>query len=197
MNHASDLTPPMAALLDSTERLVYAAGIHATGIDAIVKNSGVARKTIYSQYPTKRALVAAALERRHVRWMRWFVEATSTATEPRARLLSAFPALREWFGTPDFHGCAFLNVSGEVGDPDDQIRVIARTHKQRLLAYLQALAQAGGYAQPDLLARQLLMLINGAIADALVFGGTDAADMAERAAERLLQPAPSGSRPFL
>lgn len=34
------------ALLDATERLIYAGGLHATGMEAIVKASGVARKTL-------------------------------------------------------------------------------------------------------------------------------------------------------
>ena len=37
----------------------------------------------------------------------------------RAQLLGMFDVLRDWFGQPDFHGCAFLNASGEIPDADD------------------------------------------------------------------------------
>src|SRR3546814_6156446 len=145
MNDFPDLTATDAALLDSTEQLIYAGGIHATGMDAIVKNSGVARKTIYRQYPTKQALVAAALRRRHVRWMQWFVAQTSAASDPGSRILSVFAALRAWFDTADFHGCAFLNAAGVIGDPADELRLVDRLPKERLLAYLQALTHQCGY----------------------------------------------------
>ncbi|TEA71932.1 TetR/AcrR family transcriptional regulator [Allopusillimonas ginsengisoli] len=183
----SKLSDMEAALLDSTEQLIYANGIHATGMDAIVKHSGVARKIIYTRYSTKQKLVAATLRRRHVRWMEWFVAATSVAAHPYERILSMFPALESWFGTPDFHGCAFLNAAGEIGDPDDEIRQVARMHKERLLTYLQDLTRAGGYRDPDSLARQLLMLINGAIADAMIFSGVQAAQAAHSAACQLMQ----------
>jgi AcrR family transcriptional regulator len=172
-------------------RLVYSGGIHATGMDAIVKASGIVRKTIYRYYPTKEALVEAALLQRDERWMRWFIDATSAHADPAARLLSCFEALRAWFGSGDFHGCAFLNAAGEIGDPDSRIRAVSRLHKRRLRDYLLELAAATGRPDPDELADQFLILIDGAISVALVRGGTRAADSAERLARQLLALPPS------
>lgn len=177
---------PAQALLAATERLVYAGGIHATGVDAIVKASGVARKTLYSRYASKDALVADALRGRDERWMRWFIEATSTEADPVRRLLSIFPALRQWFESEGFHGCAFLNAAGEIGDPDSDIRAVSREHKRKLLDYLETLTRAACLPEPEALAREFLILIDGASAVALVFGGAHAAEDAERAARRLL-----------
>lgn len=182
----ADLSAPQLALLDTTERLVYAGGIHATGVDAIVKASGVVRKTLYRHYPTKEALVEAALLRRDERWMQWFVASTSKSDDPLERLQSCFDALRTWFASKDFHGCAFLNAAGEIGDPASGIRSVSKLHKQRLRDYLNELTTASGLPQPDVLAEELLLLIDGAISVALVFGGTEAADTAARVARRLL-----------
>ncbi|MGE8297066.1 MAG: TetR/AcrR family transcriptional regulator [Pseudomonas sp.] len=173
-------------LLQTTESLIYAGGINATGMDAIVKASGVARKSIYRLYPTKEALVAAALRERDERWMQWFIAGTS-AGSPGERLLAAFPLLRSWFQTPDFRGCAFINAAGEIGDPDSEIRAVTQLHKQRLLAYLQELTTACGFAEPEEMARQFLLLIDGATAVAMVTGQADAADSAGRTAQLLLQ----------
>ncbi len=177
---------PNTALLDATERLIYAGSIHSTGMEAIVKASGVARKTLYRLYPTKDALVEAALLRRDERWMAWFVAATSHSDDPVTRLLACFDALQSWFADSRFHGCAFLNAAGETGDPKHVIRLAARVHKQRLHDYLHGLAVATGRPDPDALAQQLLVLIDGAIAVALVFGGTQSAITAKNAARHLL-----------
>lgn len=176
-------------LLQATESLVYASGINATGMDAIVKASGVARKSIYRLYPTKEALVAAALRERDERWMHWFIAGTS-AGAPRERLLAAFPLLRSWFSAADFHGCAFINAAGEIGDVESEIRAVALLHKQRLLAYLNELTTACGFAQPKEMARQFLLLIDGATAVAMVTGQADVADSAGRTAQLLLQTLP-------
>src|SRR5690606_3352548 len=140
MDDASELTETQKKLLAATERLIYAGGIADTGMDRIVKESGVARKTIYRYYRDKDELVADALAKRDVRWMNWFITASSKADTPAGRLLATFDALEEWFFTPDFRGCAFINAAGEIGDPDTPIRAVAREHKVKLYAYLRQLA---------------------------------------------------------
>jgi len=177
-------------LLRATENLIYQGGINATGMDLIVKTSGVARKGLYKYYPTKEALVAAALQARDERWMEWFIAATTQVATPRARLMSIFDALREWFASEGFRGCAFINAAGEIGDPANPIREVSRLHKARLLAHVLTLTQAAGVPDPDDMARQLLVLIDGAIAVALVTGDLSITDSAERAAAALLAARP-------
>ncbi|KVS44853.1 TetR/AcrR family transcriptional regulator [Burkholderia ubonensis] len=188
-------------LLDAAEALIYSGGIHATGVDAIVKRSGAARKSFYSHFESKEALVVAALERRDERWMRWFVDATlARGKTPRTQLLGMFDVLRDWFLQPDFHGCAFLNASGEIADADDPVRVVARAHKARLLAFvrerLDALADDAGLERRTLarVARQWLVLIDGAIGVALVSGDATAARDARATAELLLDAVSRPSR---
>jgi AcrR family transcriptional regulator len=180
-------------LLDAAEALIYAGGIHATGVDAIVRQSGTARKSFYTHFESKDALVAAALARRDERWMRWFIDGTlRQGDSARARLLGMFAVLREWFASADFHGCAFLNASGEIAAADDPIRVVAREHKERLLAFVRVqcdehIVELGADSQRAArLARQWLILIDGAIGVALVSGDPEVALDACAAAEQLL-----------
>jgi AcrR family transcriptional regulator len=204
MNRHEDISGETSArdrLLDAAEDLIYSGGIHATGVDAIVRRSGAARKSFYSHFESKEALVVAALERRDERWMRWFVDATlARGRTPRAQLLGMFDVLRDWFGQPDFHGCAFLNASGEVADADDPVRVVARAHKARLQAFvrerLDAFADDAAIERRTLarLARQWLVLIDGAIGVALVSGDATAARDARATAELLLDAVSRSSK---
>ncbi|CAG4901757.1 TetR/AcrR family transcriptional regulator [Paraburkholderia gardini] len=212
-------------LLDAAEALVYAGGIHATGVDAIVRQSGTARKSFYTHFGSKDALVAAALERRDERWMNWFSGNTlAQGTTPRARLIGMFDVLREWFSSDDFHGCAFLNAAGEIEAADDPIRIVAREHKARLLRFVRQMCddyvastapdavvqdkqnrqnrQGRQNRQDDQrtaraarLSRQWLILIDGAIGVALVSGDADAALDARAAAGQLLEADSMVSRP--
>ena len=185
-------------LLDAAESLIYAGGIHATGVDAIVRAAGAARKSFYTWFESKDALVVAALRRRDERWMRWFIDGTLTrARSPRTRLLAMFEVLREWFVSDGFHGCAFLNAAGEIASADDPVRVVAREHKERLLAFVReqcdAFAASVGADRrfAARLARQWLILIDGAIGVALVSGDADAASDARTAGQQLLEAASS------
>lgn len=180
-------------LLDAAEALVYAGGIHATGVDAIVRQSLTTRKSFYTHFESKDALVTAALQRRHERWMNRFIDDTRRRGKtPRAQLIGMFDVLRKWFASPDFHGCAFLNASGEIESFDDPVRVVAREHKAQLLQFVRTLFDehlrcAGHDARAAAaLARQWLVLIDGAISVALVSGNAGAARDARKVAEQLL-----------
>jgi AcrR family transcriptional regulator len=174
---------PRDRLLETAERLVYASSIQGTGVDAIVRESGTARKSFYLYFSSKEELVAEALRRRDERWMNWFEQGTlvSGETAPR-RLLGMFDVLREWFTSGEYHGCAFLNAAGEIKSPENEIFKVSRLHKERLLAFIEQLCRDSGARDPVVLARQLLVLVDGAIAVALVSGEPTAADDAKQIA---------------
>lgn len=190
-------TDTCARLLATTERLIYTSGIAATGMDRIVRESGVARKSVYRYFPTKEALVADALNTRDQRWMAWFAAASSAAMPLAQRIRAMFDALDAWFRTPDFRGCAFINAAGESGDADGLVRQAAKAHKLRLLQHLRQVADEAGLAPlpADELARQLLILIDGAITVALVSGDLAAAARAARIAAALPAQRPDDFSP--
>ncbi len=173
-------------ILDVTEKLIYKSGIAATSMDLLVKTAGVSRKSIYRYFADKDQLVAAALQRRDIRWMHWYRNAVDQAETPADRLLNLFTVLKEWFASGGFRGCAFINTSGETGDPQNPVRLIAKEHKQKLLDYVVELCTEQGVADPQQLARQLLILIDGAITVARVMGDHSAADNAQNMARKLL-----------
>nr|WP_319000082.1 TetR/AcrR family transcriptional regulator [Pseudomonas lalkuanensis] len=173
-------------LLETTEDLIYRNGIHATGMDLLVKTSGVSRKSIYKYFGTKDELVAEVLKRRDERWMDWFRTEVERAETPEARLLEIFSVLKGWFESSGFRGCAFINTAGETGDPQDPVRLVAKEHKEKLLEFVKEICQQYGAADPDALARQLLVLIDGAITVAHVLGDFNSADSAKEVMRTLL-----------
>ncbi|MDI2590292.1 TetR/AcrR family transcriptional regulator [Pseudomonas sp. 681] len=173
-------------ILDVTEKLIYKSGIAATGMDLLVKTAGVSRKSVYRYFANKEELVVAALQRRDVRWMQWFKSEVDKASSPADRLLNLFTVLKTWFASDGFRGCAFINTSGETGDPQDPVRLVAKEHKQKLLDYVCELCTEHGAEDPQALARQLLILIDGAITVALLMGDHGAADNAQYMARKLL-----------
>ncbi|WP_164079564.1 TetR/AcrR family transcriptional regulator [Stenotrophomonas maltophilia] len=174
-------------ILATAEALIYQNGIHATGMDLLVKTSGVARKSIYRHFENKDQVAAAALNARDVRWLTWFQQECNKADTPEACILGMFTVLKGWFQSEGYRGCAFINTAGEVGDPDDPIRHIAKHHKQKLLDYTLKLTTQLDIQQPDALARQLLVLMEGAITVSRVMGEYNAADTARDVAEVLLE----------
>ena len=56
-------------LLNAAAVLFYNDGIAATGIDAIVRKAGVAKKSLYNNFASKSDLVAQYLQVRHEEWL--------------------------------------------------------------------------------------------------------------------------------
>ncbi|WP_429217394.1 TetR/AcrR family transcriptional regulator [Kosakonia cowanii] len=185
-----NMTNTREKILATAEELIYQNGIHATGMELLVKTSGVARKSIYHHFTNKDEVAAAALNARDVRWMEWFRRECDKAETPRERILNIFTVLKSWFESEGYRGCAFINTAGEVGDADDPVRQIARLHKQKLLDYLVELTGQLNAQQPLPLAKQLLILIEGAITMSRVMGDYRAADEAKDVAQLLLKQIP-------
>lgn len=180
-------------ILTTAEQLIYQNGIHAMGMDLLVKTSGVARKSIYRHFANKEDVATAALIERDERWMQWFRTESDKGKTPQERILSMFTVLNSWFESDGFRGCAFINTAGEVGDPEDPVRQIAKMHKQKLLDYTLELAEQLNVEHPGDLARQLLILLEGAITMSYVMGDGSAADNAQDIAKLMLERASSGT----
>ena len=177
-------------LIDTALELFSRDGFHATGIDRILSESGVAKMTLYNHFKSKDELILAVLRRRDETFRNWFmrnVEACSGA--PRDCLLAAFDVLGQWIQQDDFCGCTFINATAEYGERGDAIRNSCAEHKQLVLGYFEKLATAAGAHDPAELAFSLNLLAEGAIVSAQVMGKMDAAEHAKRAANILIEDA--------
>jgi AcrR family transcriptional regulator len=172
-------------ILDAAEDLFYARGIQAVGMDVIRDASGVTLRRLYQLFPSKGDLVEAYLARRDARWLHNLAaHVDTTAQTERERLLTVFDWLEDWFGRPDFHGCAFVNSFGELGGTSPQVAAAARRHKEAFHAYLRDLTTAAGGTED--IGTQIALLTEGAITTAAISGTPAPARQAKQAAQLLL-----------
>jgi AcrR family transcriptional regulator len=176
-------------LLSAATRLFCKNGINATGIDAIINEAGTAKTTLYKLFGSKTNLVHAVLESEGRQWREWFIASVEAGGgSAQAKLTRIFPALKEWFREERFYGCPFINAVGEHDKDLKQFRAIAMKHKKVVLAYIEKLTGEMGAAEPEMLAHQLGLLIDGAIVAAMVSRDPGVADTAGLAACSLLPP---------
>lgn len=160
-------------------------GIHATGIDRILSEAGASKMTLYSRFGSKEALVREVLAQEGAEWRRSFFQAVEAAApDPASRLQAVVPALRSWFEGERFYGCAFMNAAAEhvkgSGGGEPWLREMTAGHHAAIVAFLYNLAEAAGYGEPHVLARQVLLVIDGAIAAMMVSGDRGVLDIADR-----------------
>ena len=132
-------------LVETALRLFYENGFHATGIDTILAESGVAKMTLYKYFKGKDDLILAVLELRDRRWMGWFRgELQRRGMTPQQRLLTVFDALGDWFAQDDFRGCMFINAASEYCGLDGRIGERAARHKRMVREEIRRLADEAG-----------------------------------------------------
>lgn len=175
------------ALLDCVERLVYAHGVQAVGMDRVREASGLSLKRIYSMFATKEDLVVEMLRRRDRRWRESLVGYVEQFDDPRRRVLAVFDWLHDFFAQPGFRGCAWINIHGELGTGSPAILDEVRRHKEAFRAHLTGWVRAAGSTE----AESVYLLAEGAIVTAGITGDPETARRARTAAESLLA---SGSR---
>ena len=186
---AGDDESARGRLLGAATHLFCKNGINATGIDAIIHEAGTAKTTLYKLFGSKTNLVHAVLESEGKQWREWFIGAMeSGGGDAQAKLTRIFPALKSWFGEERFYGCPFINAVAEHDKDQKQFRAVAMRHKKVVLAHIEKLAAEMGAAEPELLAHQLALLIDGAIVAAMVSRNPGVADTAGLAAGSLFGP---------
>ncbi|WP_047249581.1 TetR/AcrR family transcriptional regulator [Chromobacterium subtsugae] len=162
--------PARERILATAHRLFYREGLRATGIDRLIAESGVSKVTFYRHFPSKHDLIQAYLEQRHQQWMAGFRAALALHAADGAMALAQ--ALREWFASDDFRGCAFINGVGEM-PAEAELAEAARRHKSEMRDAIAALLPAR--PDPAGLANMLALAADGAIVRAQIDGRPEAA----------------------
>jgi AcrR family transcriptional regulator len=174
-------------ILDTAYELFSRHGTRAVGVDRIIAECGIAKMTLYRNFPSKDDLILAFLERREELWTRaWLqAEAERRGATPAERLLAIFDVFSGWFGEDDFEGCSFINVMVEITEPDSPVRQATVRHLEGIRAFVRGLAEEAGIEDGDAFARQWHILMKGSIV-AAGEGDCDAAGRARQMGELLL-----------
>jgi len=174
--------PRREHLIEVAHALFNRNGFHQTGIDLIMRESGVSKTTLYKYFPTKEDLVLEVLKLRSARILGGMEERLRTllAAQPDAtadeRIGAILDVIEAWIEGTAFFGCNFVRAAAEYSDPGHPIGEQAKEHKQALLALISDQLEGQPEDACDYLASEILLIIEGAISVAQV--GYDTAPVA-------------------
>ena len=174
-------------LVQKALQAFYRNGFQATGMDMLVAETGISKTSMYKHFRTKEDLILAVLRLRDEQFRNWlYRRMEALADTPGQQLIAMFDALEEWFDEPGYRGCMFIKASSEYQDADHVIHQQSANHKRMLERHMTALAKKAGLTDPGMLARQLLLLKEGAIVTAHLGHTDNPAQDAKAAAMQLL-----------
>jgi AcrR family transcriptional regulator len=166
-----NMNPKRQLLVDTALDLFYKNGINSIGINEILSTSGVAKRTLYSHFASKDALILAALEQRHNTFIQWLEEQLIESQSDRELIERLFSGLYNWFSHSEpqlgrFRGCFFINTSAEFGDSNSNIFQFCRQHKQQVRKIIADHLSTGN----NVLLDAICMMKEGAIVTAHLTG---------------------------
>src|SRR5262249_5802888 len=156
--------------------------IRAVGVDTIAAEIGISKRTLYNHFPSKDDLIIAYLTRR-------IRPAAVSDLPPAEQILRDFDRLERSFESDVFRGCPFVNAVAELKEAGHAANKIAIAFKEQRRVWFRDLLKRLDVADPETLATQLMLLVDGAIAAALVRSDPKVARAGRDAARVLLTAA--------
>jgi AcrR family transcriptional regulator len=152
---------PRERLIRSAQRLTADQGV-GVGVDAILEDASVARRSLYQHFGGKDALIAESLRESAIADEARYVAAMDAAGEaPRDRILAVFDGLDLITSAPGFHGCRYVSAEVSLPEAGHPAHEITHAYTRRLQALFAAELTTLGHGDPDKGAAQIVVLIDG------------------------------------
>ncbi|MBV6626548.1 MAG: TetR/AcrR family transcriptional regulator [Rivularia sp. (in: Bacteria)] len=178
---------PHQKILETASELFYQKGIQNVGINEIIATSGVAKKTLYRYFASKKQLIEEVMKHRALEWLQWFeVAVQDSGNTPKERLLATFDVMRDWYASPNFRGCPFINAVLEISDASHPAHAVSVGVRESIRLHIKQLAEEAGVKDSESFSQQYLLLIGGASLMATIEGVPGSANYAQKVLSTLI-----------
>jgi len=166
--------PPRQRILAAAAELFYRYGIRAVGVDAVADAAGTNKMTLYRHFESKDELVAEYLRNMAAAADAHCAEFEARyPNDPRAQLVGWLSEMASDVASTDERGCPLANAAVELPDKKHPARCVIEEFKLAQRKRLAALCRAAGLRDPDLLADELYLLLEGARVSAQSIDGKE------------------------
>lgn len=191
--------PTRERIVTAASKLFYSEGIRGVSVDAVAEKAGLTKRTLYYHFASKDDLVAAYLDARDQPnlklFQRWFAEAEGGVAD---KVRNIFTNLAKSARHPSWKGCGFLRTAAELANmPGHPAVKLGIAHKKRVEAWLTSVFAAEGTQAPEMLARQVILLVDGSFAVVLLNRDPSYMETAGAAAAALVEAAMAYAKPTI
>ena len=195
---ANTRVPPRERIIAAASDLFYRHGIRAVGVEAIAEAAGTNKMTLYRHFNSKDELVAEYLRCLARGGEKLWLELEAAhPSDPRAQLRGWLAAMQAHVLDSDQRGCALANAAVELPEKEHPARCVIEQYKSEQRGRLVRLCAVSGVDEPELLADELFLLLEGAHVSAQSLGPNGPASRLVRMGEAVIAshiPAPAAAR---
>jgi len=173
-------------LLATARRLFTRHGASNVGINDVTATAGVARMTLYNNFPSKDALTVAVYEEMARAALQGLGEMERSGRSDEENILAIFDHFDRSEHEADYRGCPFIHASLQAADASGPIYAIVHSYKRGLREHIVHVLDEGRRNRAEL-ADQIVLLLDGAVTEAYLKGVADPVAAAKRATATLLR----------
>lgn len=189
-------SPPRERILSVAAELFYRNGIRAVGVDAIAEAAGTNKMTLYRHFSSKDELVAEYLRRSAAKMDAcWEYLERQHPGDALAQLRGWVRGMAEHAGDCEARGCALANAAIELPERGHPARRVIEAYKTAHRDRLAELARKAGLNDPEMLADELHLLLEGARVTAQSVGSNGLEARLVRMSDALIAAHASGRWP--
>ena len=175
-------------LLATARRLFTRHGASNVGINDVTAAAGVARMTLYNNFPSKDALTEAVYEEMARAILQALSEMETSGRSDEENILAIFDHFDRSGHEADYRGCPLVHASLQATDASGPVYEIVHSYKRGLREHILHVLDEGRRNR-DELADQIVLLLDGAVTEAYLRGVADPVAAAKRATATLLHAA--------
>jgi AcrR family transcriptional regulator len=163
--------PPRQRILVAADQLFQRHGIRGVGVEAIAEAAETNKMTLYRHFESKDELIAewvrGIVAQKEAVWDRITAEHPH---DPAAQLVAWSRATAEKLEVMETRGSLVLNALAELPELDHPARRVIDEHRQKEHQRIIALCREAKFEDPELVADQFYMLLEGAKTCVQCFG---------------------------
>jgi AcrR family transcriptional regulator len=178
-------------LVDAATRRFLRDGFRNVGLDAILDDVGITKTAFYKHFDSKDDLMVTVLDHQGIWLKHHFLDVIRAhgGRSAEGQLRALLDAVEQIIELPEFHGCIFVHASMEFPSPHDPAHQAAMRNQHEMQTLIHDIAERAGCQEPQHIADELAMVIQGAYVTRLLTGRTDTIQIARRAADRIIDSA--------
>ena len=180
--------PTRRRLIETAKAHFYRDGFRSSGLDAILADVGISKAAFYKHFDSKEDLMVGVLEAVDEMLQREFRQMVRDRGGPSAigQLRALIDVVHEEMMQESFHGCIFVVAAMEFPLPHDPAHQVAARHKRAIEDFVHELAERAGVAEPQAMAQELCLVMEGAYVTRSVTNDMSTVAIARRLADQVI-----------
>lgn len=175
-------------IINASNKLFYLTGIKGTSVDEIAEKAGITKRSFYYHFQSKDDLITEYLNSRDQpnlqAFQKYLTEQEGGITD---KVRAVFDGISKTVSHPKWRGCGFQRTAGELANkPGHPAIKAASSHKKNIENWLVKEFIQYKLTNAEIIARQVVLLLEGALSLMLIHHDTRYIEEAGNAAALLV-----------